>query len=53
MIDPMRPDDLDRLLSSHHGREPGNRPGGGLGLVMLIAVVIYVALIAAFVWRML
>ena len=50
---PMRPDELDRLLSSHHGREPGNRPGGGLGLVLLIAVVIYVPLLAAFVWSML
>ena len=50
MTDRMKPDELDRLLSSHHGREPGNRPGAGLGIALIVAALFYLSLFAALIW---
>jgi hypothetical protein len=51
----MTPEELDRLLSSHHAHNDDHGRDdlcGGIGWVLLIAAVICVPLIAAFVWRM-
>lgn len=53
--DRMTPEELDRLLSSHHAHNDDHGRDdlcGGIGWVLLIAAVICVPLIAAFVWRM-
>jgi hypothetical protein len=52
--DPMRPDELDRLLSSHHAHNDDHGRddlcGGWFWFMAIAALAIYVPLIAAFAW---